>query len=261
MDLTSENIIHVKKNGIEYLQFKKMLEYGIVNCYTTRTNNFSYAGNMDENEMKENYKKISDCLQIKVESIVRPKQAHTDVIMKVDSLGGEYKDVDGLITNKPGINLMLTFADCTPILIYDPVKKAIGNIHSGWKGTVQKIAQKAVLKMQNDYASNPKDLIVCIGPCIKKCHFEVKNDVKNIFEEKFSYLNRNQDIIKTKEGQAEKYLIDTSLVNRLILEEVGVQAENIIDSGICTVCHSDIIHSYRKDGDKSGRNVAILGMQ
>ena len=128
----------------------------------------------------------------------------------------------------------------------------------GWKGTVKKIGQKAVLKMREEYNSNPSDLIVCIGPCIQSCHFEVREDVETIFENEFNYLNRNSDIIR-QEG--EKYLIDTTLVNKLILEEVGVKKENIIDSKICTVCNSKILHSYRVDKEQSGRNVAVLGIK
>lgn len=247
----------------EYLQFEELNREGIINCFTTRVNGMNFSRDMEEEKLEKNYEKVCNFLKINRNSIVRPHQEHTDIIKRVDEIGEEYNGVDGLITNKPGINLMLTFADCTPILIYDPVNKAIGNIHSGWRGTVQKIGLKAILKMQEEYNSNLKDLIVCIGPCIKKCHFEVEEDVKEIFEEEFRYLDRNNDIIKKKEeskGLEEKYLIDTTLINRLVLEKAGVKSENIIDSGICTVCDSDKLHSYRKDKEKSGRNVAVIGI-
>ena len=261
MDLSNENIIHVKKNGIEYLQFKILLDYGVINCYTTRINNFSLKSDISKEEKTYNYERICKCLGIEKETIVRPKQEHTDIIERVDNVGKKYDNTDGLITNKKGINLCLCFADCTPVLIYDPINKAIANIHSGWKGTVQKIAQKAVLKMIKEYGSKPENLIVCIGPCIKEDHFEVRDDVREIFEKEFSYLNKNVDVIKPKENEEGKYLINTTLINQLILQEVGVKEHNIYDSKICTVCNSDILHSYRVDREKSGRNATIIGMK
>ena len=112
-------------------------------------------------------------------------------------------------------------------------------------------------KMISDYGSKPEDIIACIGPCIGKCHFEVDEDVKNIFEQAFSYLNRNCDIIEKREN---KYHIDTTLINILMLEECGLQSTNIIESKICTVCNSNVIHSYRAQKDRAGRNIAVLGM-
>jgi hypothetical protein len=175
----------------------------------------------------------------------------------------KFENVDGLITKKPGINLMLTFADCTPIFLYDPDNKIIANVHSGWTGTVKKIGQKAVIKMIKEYGTKPENLIACIGPCIQKCHFEVDEDVKLKFEQSFGYLGRNCDIIERQKELVNgkvKYHIDTTLANRLILEEVGLNPKNIIESKICTVCNSDKMHSYRADGLNSGRNVAIFGI-
>lgn len=258
MDLSNENILHVKKDGIEYLQFRILLQHGITNCYTTRVNGFDLNGNLEEGKRNYNYERICNCLNIDRSTIVRPNQTHSDVVERVDDLKEEFSSVDGLVTNKKGLNLVLSYADCTPILIYDPVKKVIANIHSGWKGTAQKIAQKGVSKMQKEYGSSPEDMIVCIGPCIKEDHFEVEEDVKNIFGKEFTYLKRNEDIIRS--GNPGKYNINTTLINELILEEVGVKKENIYDSGICTVCNSSILHSFRADKELSGRNVALIGM-
>lgn len=267
MDLSNENIIHVNKDGTEYLQFKRLLEYkNIINCYTLRENNLDFRRNFeqeDEHILNESYKKICKALNIERQSIVRPYQKHTDCIKNVENSSQKFENVDGLITDKTGINLMLTFADCTPIFLYDPINKVIANVHSGWAGTVQKIGQKAALKMIKDYNTKPENIIACIGPCIQKCHFEVDEDVKQKFEQEFSYLNRNCDIIEKQKELVNgkiKYHIDTTLINRLILEEIGIKPENIINSKICTVCNSKQLHSYRADGEQSGRNVAILGM-
>ncbi|MBR6034335.1 MAG: peptidoglycan editing factor PgeF [Clostridia bacterium] len=260
MDLTNNVIIHTKKDGIEYLQFRKLLEYGLVNCYTTRINDFDLDGRLDKRDTEYNYKRLCESLGIERSSIVRPNQTHSDNIQCINEVI-KLSDVDGILTATPGINLALSFADCTPILIYDPVHKVIGNIHSGWKGTAKKIGPKAVKRMQKEYGSRPEDLIVCIGPGIRECHFEVQDDVREIYEKEFSYLGVNSEAIKKEEGKEGKYMIDTTLINKLILEEQGVKAANIYDCGICTVCASSVLHSYRADKEKSGRNVAILGIK
>lgn len=266
MNLSNKTMLYVKSDGVEYLQFKRLLDFkNLINCYTLSANNVDFRRNFPEEStdiIEQSYNKICNALDIQRNTIVRPKQSHTDCLKIVENACEKFEDVDGLITNKPGINLMLTFADCTPIFLYDPEKNVIGNIHSGWRGTVKKIGAKAVDKMVRDFGSNPKDIIACIGPCIQKCHFEVEEDVKNIFEQTFENLNKNYNIIEQDriiDGRM-KYYIDTTLINKLILEEHGLRPENIIESNICTVCNSKIMHSYRADGTSSGRNVAILGM-
>ncbi len=261
MDLSNKNVAHVKKDGIEYLQFRRLLEFdNVVHCYTLRTNDIDFRRSVrSSEEVESSIDRLCRGLEINKDTIIRPGQKHTDVVESVNDARTVFDNVDGLLTDKEGINIMLSFADCTPILIYDPEKKVAGNIHSGWRGTVQKIGQKAALKMIEEFGCKAEDLIVCLGPCIEKCHFEVEEDVRNIFEETFGYLNRNCDIIE-KSKEKGKYFVDTTLINRLILEEIGVKEENIVESGICTACNSEVMHSYRVDGDKAGRNVAVMGL-
>ena len=262
VDLSNENMVHIKKDKIEYLQFKKLLEFeNVINCYTLSVNNVDFKRDYTEKHtdiLNKSYEAICEALRIRKDNIVRPHQTHSDNIEIVNELGNKYNNVDGLLTNKVNIDCVLTYADCTPILLYDPIKKVIGNIHSGWRGTVQKIGQKAALKMIKNYDAKPSDIIACIGPCIAKCHFEVSEDVKQIFEQVFRYLNRDCDIIKRAKEEG-KYFIDTNLINRLILEEIGIKPENIYESNICTVCNANVIHSYRANKENSGRNVAIIG--
>lgn len=261
MDLSNDVMVHVKKDDIEYLQFRKLLEYdNLVHCYTLRKNlDFKRKNSQDNNKVLEgSYKKLCKALGFDRKNEVRPYQTHTDCIKIVNKPGENLQNVDGIITSKNNVDLVLTFADCTPILLYDPVKKVIANIHSGWRGTVQKIGQKGAKKMIQNYGCDPKNIIACIGPCIGKCHFEVDEDVEKIFEETFGYLNVNEKIISKKN---KKYHIDTTLINRLILQEAGLLSKNIYESNICTVCNSDLIHSYRADKEKSGRNITVLGMR
>lgn len=160
-NLSNENVIHLYDKDIEYLQFRKLLEYEdkIKHCYTLKPLDFKRgAGKKIENE----YKKIGSALEINTEKIYRPKQTHTNNVRKVSEEGNHDKlfvDVDGLVTDKRGKILSLTFADCICLYFYDPVKNVIGCIHSGWRGTYRKIAKTAVETLKREYNVEPKDLI------------------------------------------------------------------------------------------------------
>ena len=171
-------------------------------------------------------------------------------------------NVDGLLTNQKGIALCTTSADCISLLFYDPVKKIIGSVHSGWKGTLQGISKKAVEKMLQEYQSNPKDIICCICPSIRKCCFEVDEDVKELFWQKYKKLPNIKEIIQKEKiiEEKQKYHIDTVKINQELLKKEGLKPENIIDSNICTMCHPEYFHSYRVDKENSGRNAAIISL-
>lgn len=259
VDLSNESMIHVKNGDIEYLQFRRLLQYKdkINHCYSLKGNNNDY-----KDYMGDNYKLLCKELGLDFSKFKRIEhQVHgnkVDVVKDIDKL---YTESDGLITNIESASLSLRFADCTPILLYDPVKNVIGNVHSGWKGTVQKIAINGVRKMVEEYGCNTEDIICCLAPSIGKCHFEVSSDVEEIFKETFSnLLNEDEFIFKgeVKEG-IQKYYIDTNIINIKLLEEAGIKKENIVESNICTVCNSNLMHSYRVDKDNAGRNTAIIG--
>ncbi|MGN1299585.1 MAG: polyphenol oxidase family protein [Candidatus Scatovivens sp.] len=277
-DLSNENIIHIKKDNIEYLQFRKLLEYSDVlehaysigldvNFRTNRKNNL-----ITEEEKKlsiDSYKKICEGISCNYLNLVKPNQDHTDNIKIVKSKIEKekpdfnlefYNKTDGLITNEKNIILSTTNADCVLLIFFDPDKKVIANIHSGWKGTLSTISTKAVEKMINEFKCDPQDIICCICPSIRKCHFEVDKDVMELFYNKFKNLKQIDDIIEKKSGK-EKWLIDTVLINKIILEQIGIKKENIIDSKICSVCNSDILHSYRVEKEKYGLETAIIGLK
>lgn len=176
---------------------------------------------------------------------------------KLGVFNENFIDIDGLTTNKSERVLSLTFADCTPLYLFDKNKKVIGNIHSGWQGTTKEIAKKAVQFMKQKYNCNPGDIICVIGPTIRKCHFEVQKDVRDIFYKEFSYMKNINDIIEYNQ-ETKTYFIDTVAINKNLLKEEGVPEHNIIDSKICTYCNSNIIHSYRKEGKNAGRNTAVI---
>ena len=281
MDLSNENVIHVKKNGIEYLQFKKLLEYeddishayslGIDRNFRTAKANKEKLDKDIYDKTIEDYKHLSKQIGLDYINIVKSNQAHTDEVKIVKSKIKkdepdfnleEYTKTDGLITNKRNIGLSTTNADCILLLFYDPIKKIIANTHSGWRGTLQRISVKTVEKMRKEYGSNPEDIICCICPSIRKCHFEVDKDVKDMFEEEFQDLGKeNLENIIEEKIKDKKWNIDTVLINQIILEKVGLKKENIIDSKICSVCNKDLIHSYRAEKEGYGLNTALISLK
>jgi len=254
------NIILVDNGDIKYLQFKRLLKYGIKHCYTLKGENLDFS--KDSECEKTSYSRISKALKIDENTLVKPIQTHTAVVKCIDEIktSEELQDVDGLITDKKNIALTTKNADCILFLFYDPVKQVIANVHSGWKGTFQKVAEKTALKMINYYKCKPEDIICCICPSIRKCHFEVDEEVKNLCEEIFGFTNRLEDFIEVgeiKDGKT-KYMIDTVLINKILLQEVGLKENNIIDSEICSVCNQNKIHSARAEGENFKRATAII---
>jgi hypothetical protein len=280
-NLTNSNVVHIEKNGVQYLQFKRLLEYkdivthayslGIDANYRTARANKEKLSDKEYNEAIHDYNKLCNTINLNYINIVKTNQEHTDNIKIVNKKINElkpdinldlYTKTDGLITNKNNLILSTTNADCILLLFFDPKTATIANTHSGWKGTIQRISIKTVEKMKQEYGCNPEDIICCICPSIRKCHFEVDIDVKEMFEKEFQDLGmENLEKIIEKQSDKEKWNIDTVLINKLILEKIGLKKENIIDSGICSVCNSDLIHSYRVEKQEYGLNTALIALK
>ena len=274
-NLSNENISHVKKEGIEYIQFKKLLQYkdvinhaygiGLDRNYRTSKS----KGEEEYNKAVRDYKDLCDAIGINYTNCIKPSQEHTKNIRNVkekmnkgqiDFEQENYKSTDGLVTNKKNIALATTNADCILLLFFDPVKKVIANVHSGWRGTLQRISVEAVENMQKEYESNPKDIICCICPSIRKCHFEVRADVQKLYLEEFNDLTEIESLIVPVTGK-DKWTIDTVEINKIILKQAGLKEENIIDCGLCSVCNSDKIHSFRVEKEGYGLGTAIIELK
>lgn len=261
-NIQSDEIIYNNKNGIEYIQFKKLLDFGIKHAYTLKGKDINFRSNSAEE--KESYSKIYEAINLNVSTLVKPLQNHTSNVRCIDKVmkKEELPDTDGLITDKKNIALTTTNADCILFLFYDPVKKVIANVHSGWKGTFQKIAKKAIVKMINYYKCEPKDINCFICPSIRKCHFEVDEDVKILCEEIFSFTKKTDEFIekgKIIDGK-QKYFIDTVMINKILFKELGLKDNNIIDCNICSVCNSEKINSYRVEGKEFKLATAIISL-
>jgi len=220
-------------------------------------------GDADENVM-ENYRRICMAAGFDVDTMVSSAQVHRTVIRRVGSENSgegftkpKPAGVDGLITNEPNVTLVTHYADCVPLYFVDPVCKAIGLAHSGWRGTAARIGAEMVRTMSKEFGSRPEDLICVIGPSIGPCCFEVDTPVYEIF-------TQMEDLSPTEWIQidgGEKYHIDLWEVNRRILMQVGVLPKNISISALCTRCHPDLLFSHRASGGKRGGLAAFLAIK
>jgi len=258
-----------------YITFPSFEKAGIVrHAFSTRlggvskgiysTMNLSFCNGDEHDSVKENYKRICNAIGVDYKMCVLSKQTHTVNLRIVDEqdIGKgitrerDYDDVDGLITNIPGIVLVTQFADCVPLLFCDTKRKVIAASHAGWRGTVGKIGALTVQKMHDVFGSNPEDIIVGIAPSIMQCCFEVDEPVYKEFC-KIDIVNIN-DICEFKDGN--KYNIDLQKANRIILESAGIKPENITVTDLCTKCHSDVFHSHRATGGKRGNLGALISL-
>lgn len=259
----------VRKGDVAYYIITSFEETGLVkhgfstreggvsgSCYSSMNLRFN-CDDTRENVLK-NFKIIADTLDMDYEKLVLSKQVHEDNIHTVtnDDCGNgitrenAFTSVDALITDKAGIPLVTLFADCVPIFFLDTKRHVTALAHSGWRGTVKCIGQKTVEKMKRDYGSDPSDIIAAIGPSIQECHFEVSDDVAQIFADEFGS--------DTAVKYGERYHVNMQLAIKKQLMEAGIAAEHIDDSGICTYCNSDTLFSHRKTNGKRGNMGAFI---
>ncbi len=242
------------KDNIRYILIPKLKELGLNHCFTTIDMNMSFKYGSSQDKIKENHKKTLEFMGIEPIEIFSSIQEHSKNITAIKDINqGEKYEIgrviqnnDGLITNLKNIALISKYADCTPIILYDPIKRVHGNIHSGWKGTLKKIGIYGVSAMVNNYGSNPNDIIAVLGPSIGKNVFEVDMDVKELFENEFNFHN---EIISKKSNK--KYLIDLQETNKRLLMEMGIKEENITIIDLSSKSNP-MLHSYRRDKDKFG---------
>lgn len=215
----------------------------------------------DPKKVRKNYERWLQSLGISPRDTVIGLQTHTNHVERVDETNKgqglfrkRMKDVDGLVTNVPGVALITYHADCTPVYLYDPVKKAIGMVHAGWRGTVQEIAGVAVRKMQAEFGSNPSDMVAMIGPCISKEHFECDRDVVDAVQS----MSVNAEEMISYDEVKQKYHVSIAGVNRLVLQAAGIPKENIDMQDICTYGNPELYYSHRRDGKQRGGHCALL---
>lgn len=260
------NFYFDNKNGVVTLHCKALDEIGFnKHCFTTRLGGVSsgYLSSMnlsfsreDRKTVLENYRRIKEAVGFSG-TFALTDQQHTDTVMRVDKVQNGFevvgKAVDGLVTNVLGITLTVFVADCVPVIIADPVTRAVACVHSGWRGTAAMITSKAVSKMVSEYGSDPKTLVAAIGPCIGECCYEVGHDVLDGFCE----INPNaQTFFKPKPDG--KFMLDLNGANRAVLEMAGLLKDNIHVSNECTCCKNELYFSHRATKGKRGNLAAMI---
>lgn len=246
---------------------------GIVeHCFTTRlggvsegmysTLNFSVARGDAPESVLENYRRVAETFGKTVDDFVCTDQTHTTNVLQVGAAEKgygvtkerPYTDIDGLITNEPGVILSTFYADCVPLYFVDPVHKAIGLSHSGWRGTVGRMGQKTLEAMAVAYGTNPKDVYAAVGPSICQDCYEISEDVAEHFYKEFE--GHGDDILINK-GNG-KYQLDLWKTNEIVLTEAGILPEHLAVTNICTCCNSEILFSHRASQGKRGNLAAFM---
>jgi len=213
-------------------------------------NNLSRSVGDDPETIAKNRARFFGSLGIAETSLVHANQVHSDGVSIVTK-PGLYPAIDALITSQKGLNLVISVADCMPVMLYDKANGVIANIHSGWRGTQKNIVGKTISILKSDFGTEPENLVAFTGPAISKPNFEVDKDVADIFPAEY---------VSPKPGADGKFIIDTGKMVYSSLLAAGVPAVNIEQSSECTFDNTHL-HSYRRDKSGSGRMFAVIGMK
>lgn len=258
-----------KKGNVAYYTISSFEETGMVRhgfstrmggvsegCYSSM--NFRFNCDDKRENVLKNFEIFSDEIGIDYRNIVLSKQVHEDVVhtaVRADMGNGivrenEFSSADALITAERKIPIVTLFADCTPVFFLDKKQGVIALAHSGWRGTVKRIAQKTVKKMVSDYNSNPADILTAIGPSIQIDNFEVGDEVAEIFINEFGE--------ETVKKYGDRYHVSMQAAIALQLKEAGITPEHIDDCGICTYSNADMLFSHRKTNGRRGNMGAFM---
>ena len=266
-----------EKNGVVWLTFPQIeAQKGFRHGFSTRLGGVSqgYLGSMNlstargdtPENVQENLRRLGECIGFEPKNLVLSHQTHTANVRTVTEADRgcgivkerPYQDVDGLITNVPGLMLMTFYADCVPLFFVDPVHRAVGLTHSGWRGTVQQIGRVTLERMREEYGTRPEDVIAAIGPSICQDCYEVSEDVIDEFRKVYAPEKQKEIFYRKENG---KYQLDLWKANRILLMNSGIRPENMNISELCTCCNSELLFSHRASQGKRGNRAAFLGIQ
>lgn len=269
---------HATADGAQVLILKYPLleETGMVkHCFTTRlggvsegmfsTMNLSFSRGDDSAAVETNYRRLAEVMDVSYEKFVFTDQTHTVNVRKETAKDAgcgivrdrDYHDIDGLITNEPGLVLSTFFADCVPLYFVDPVHKAIGMSHSGWRGTATRMGKVTLEAMNHEYGSRPEDMICAIGPSICQDCYEISADVAEAFAREFRGHEKEilTESLKNRTIEAadeKKYHLNLWRANEIVLIQAGVKKEHIAVTDVCTCCNSEVLFSHRASHGKRG---------
>jgi YfiH family protein len=227
--------------------------------------------------VQENRRAFQSALAADAFSLVSLKQFHSDVVCGFSSAPKEPCSGDAAISNAPDLLLGIQTADCVPILLLDPKKRAIAAVHAGWRGTLQRIVEKTIGRMKMEFKSNPGDLLAALGPAIGGCCYEVGTEVAAAFHSQFTNAPDWFDELRTgdepnplqwlnqfppgHQPPPKNVRLDLREANRAQLLLAGLNSQNIFVSDLCTACRPDLLFSYRKQGSESGRMMSVIGIR
>jgi polyphenol oxidase len=239
--------------------------------------NLCFMGWDSRANVVKNRARFQDALGAAEFKLLPQKQIHSDIVHRYSSVPAQPRKGDASVTGQTGLLLATQTADCVPILLLDPRKRAVAAIHAGWRGTLARIAEKTVGRMQLEFACRPADLLAAIGPCIGPCCYEVAADFVTKFTAQFQDGHDYFDEARTgEEPNPLQWLnmsppghqpppknvhLDLRKANRSQLLAAGLRAQNIFVNELCTGCRTDLFFSYRKEGAASGRMLAVIGIK
>jgi YfiH family protein len=255
-----------QSGAIRFYTFDSFDDAGVTHAIFTRQGgvspkpwdslNLGGTGGDDPARVVKNRLLIFQTIDRNPETIYDVWQVHSAEVARADAPRKPqvpHQQADAIITTKPDVTLMMRFADCVPILLYDPVQHAAGLVHSGWPGTVKRVAQSAVEAMNKAYGTRPNDLLAGIGPAIGPDHYQIGPDVEEQVRRVFG--SETSVLLQAANGGVQ---FDLWAANRLILEECGVQ--HVEMAGLCTVCHREDWYSHRGDKGRTGRFAVLMAI-
>lgn len=274
----NESVLEVRTyQDVVYLQYPLLEECNLVkHGFSSRIGgvstgefasmNLSFVRGDDEAAVNENFRRIGEAIGVQASRMIGSKQTHTNRVIVVDeSCAGNgitcenvLEDVDGMVTNIPGLCLATFYADCVPLYFVDPVKKVIGLSHSGWKGTVLKIGKVTIETMEREYGCNPQDILVAIGPSICQDCYEVSEDVIYEFQKEFAEIHWTKLFYKKENN---KYQLNLWKANEIILMESGIKKGHIAVTNLCTCCNPEFLFSHRASKGRRGNLGAFLSLK
>ncbi len=257
-------------DGVPYLAYPLLEKTGVVrHGFSTRlggvstghcaTMNISTTRGDDPAAVEENRRRIAKAIGVRAEDMTYTNQTHTTNVAVVEAKdrGKRFMETDGMVTNVPEICLVTFYADCVPLFFVDPVHRAIGLSHSGWRGTVGKMGKVTVERMREEYGTDPAQVVAAVGPSICQDCYEVSADVIEKFRENFDKALWPELFYEKADG---KYQLNLWRANQAVLTEAGVQEENIAVTNLCTHCNPDILFSHRSTGTARGNLSAFLAL-
>ncbi len=257
-------------DGVPYLAYPLLEKTGAVrHGFSTRlggvstghcaTMNISTTRGDDPAAVEENRRRIAKAIGVRAEDMTYTNQTHTTNVAVVEAKdrGKRFMETDGMVTNVPEICLVTFYADCVPLFFVDPVHRAIGLSHSGWRGTVGKMGKVTVERMREEYGTDPAQVVAAVGPSICQDCYEVSVDVIEKFRENFDKALWPELFYEKADG---KYQLNLWRANQEVLTEAGVQGENIAVTNLCTHCNPDILFSHRSTGTVRGNLSAFLAL-